>query len=1026
MMNRGLMRRQMFAMGGPVRMEEGGLASLQAEANRLGITVAELLSRMQSDNRRMSVFEMEKMQKFRDRLREEMDRPSPPTAQGLPQRPIKLKEGGSAGPPDVTRPGGGPPDGKFTQADLLKLRGVELKQYGGSVGMQMGGEPMMAQQAAMMQAPIPQAPMPQDPSMDQAMAQAAQVGVDPAAVEGMLSQVSEGIGNLDDAEDFEQVMNSMRGDEAPISERYAELAEVVGEEDAQATPESVLALVQPVMQIAQVDQGIGGLAQEEMSAPVEGNMAGGIMSTVNMGEEVPTPVNFNQGGPVVAMAPGGVVERATSLQPGFQEMFGNILGTPEQRQAEFDEQKRLTQAQMLFDIANTALAFATPGQRQMSPAERLAAVTQETQLFDKIGARSQSLQDLKTKQKEAQRQLDLASTQAALSEASAQQRAQEAINLAEAKKKPEYDIKTVTTGEGIKIVVTDKNTGISKVTETFAGEDKNLFSTDVVETGGEIKVLVTNKETGDVTVKKTFDAPKDKPDNQPVYGFATDGRPTILGYVDMNLESGEVLKARKALSDKSLNQQLLTKEQYESEIRLNEYFQKGAPGQDRVVLTDIEIEGPDGLKRTHEAGEIVRLNERQLSKLQGKTNPYEKRDYTTIYSKDEIKTFVNTEEGKNRLEELLASGDWSMSSSLFDANIAEQAAQLKEENLRSRPVTKIEDGNLVEIVKDKEGRVVSFKVLGPVRDKDLFNKSAAGLALKYFNSKNADGEFKIDLYAQNKLNEEETRIMESQITAYTTPESTVAGTRVAALPSFVEDALVERVKRGIQVPVPLNSLPLPTELAESLGLRKDLTLPFGEDGKIDYSQFEDMPSIIIGDVDLTNAQGFMSGFKRIGNWFAGQFAEIGIGDGVFGESGERTLVATKQLAALKRETINSLRAAIDGKVFKLDLDLLTEETQGFQGSAGNTDANALATLETVRNTLASKYNATVGKLEYSAKDPSAFSEEEVEAAKKAKGDLERLLGEYTAAIMSYRYAKAKSSGTGIKKKRPRKSETGTK
>ena len=64
-------------------MEEGGAAgfgSLQAEADRLGITVAELLSRMQSDNRRMSVFEMEKMQKFRDRLREEMDRPSPPAA----------------------------------------------------------------------------------------------------------------------------------------------------------------------------------------------------------------------------------------------------------------------------------------------------------------------------------------------------------------------------------------------------------------------------------------------------------------------------------------------------------------------------------------------------------------------------------------------------------------------------------------------------------------------------------------------------------------------------------------------------------------------------------------------------------------------------------------------------------------------------------------------------------------------------------------------------------------------------------
>ena len=76
--------------------------------------------------------------------------------------PIGMKEGGSAGFPDLTG------DGKVTYADILKGRGVE---------MQMGGEPMMAQQAAMMQAP-----MPQDPSMEQAVAQAAQVGVNPAAV----------------------------------------------------------------------------------------------------------------------------------------------------------------------------------------------------------------------------------------------------------------------------------------------------------------------------------------------------------------------------------------------------------------------------------------------------------------------------------------------------------------------------------------------------------------------------------------------------------------------------------------------------------------------------------------------------------------------------------------------------------------------------------------------------------------------------------------------------------------------------
>ena len=161
--------------------------------------------------------------------------------------------------------------------------------------------------------------------MQGAVDEASQMGINPSDVEGMLSQVSEGFGSRATREDFEQVMNSMQGDEAPISERYAELAEVVGEEDAKATPESVLALVQPVMQIAQVDQGIGGLAQEEMSAPVEGNMAGGIMSTVDMGEEVPAPVNFKQGGPVVAMQQGGVDGRAATMQPGFQRDLSPYL-----------------------------------------------------------------------------------------------------------------------------------------------------------------------------------------------------------------------------------------------------------------------------------------------------------------------------------------------------------------------------------------------------------------------------------------------------------------------------------------------------------------------------------------------------------------------------------------------------------------------------------------------------------------------------------------------------------------------------
>ena len=70
----------------------------------------------------------------RPMFRPELIRAMGPQVQGY-------KDGGAAFP-DVTGPGGGPPDGKVTQADVLKLRGVELKEYGGPIGMEQGGDPV--------------------------------------------------------------------------------------------------------------------------------------------------------------------------------------------------------------------------------------------------------------------------------------------------------------------------------------------------------------------------------------------------------------------------------------------------------------------------------------------------------------------------------------------------------------------------------------------------------------------------------------------------------------------------------------------------------------------------------------------------------------------------------------------------------------------------------------------------------------------------------------------------------------------
>ena len=254
---------------------------------------------------------------------------------------------------------------------------VQRFQEGGPAMPMQGGAPMMPGM------PVPDRAQLEQMPMDQVMGAAQQSGIDPAQLEQMLGQMAGQFGNLDEAQDYAQVMDAIRGDQAPIEARRQELAGLVGPEDANATPESVLTLVQPVMMMAAVDQGIGGLAAEQMSTPVEGPMAEGIMSMA-MPQEAPAaapmpgpggpaPANFRYGGPVVAMQDGGdPQDRLAQMYQARLPLYQSVLGEQD-REAAIAEQKNMTQAQMLFDIAQAGLAFATPGERAgMTPAERLS------------------------------------------------------------------------------------------------------------------------------------------------------------------------------------------------------------------------------------------------------------------------------------------------------------------------------------------------------------------------------------------------------------------------------------------------------------------------------------------------------------------------------------------------------------------------------------------------------------------------------------------------------------------------------
>ena len=150
------------------------------------------------------------------------------------------------------------------------------------------------------------------PEMQQAEAagffqQALQGGIE----EAVDQEVGRSIQNVEAATGFRDIMNAVWDEDADVESYRARLAEVVGPDDAERTPDSVLALVQPTLQLAQLDQGIGALMQQEL-AEVGGAEAlgGGIAelatkSAVADGMAAETGALVNAGGGM-AQAPMGM------------------------------------------------------------------------------------------------------------------------------------------------------------------------------------------------------------------------------------------------------------------------------------------------------------------------------------------------------------------------------------------------------------------------------------------------------------------------------------------------------------------------------------------------------------------------------------------------------------------------------------------------------------------------------------------------------------------------------------------------
>jgi hypothetical protein len=259
--------------------------------------------------------------------------------------------------------------------------------------LQGGGPPAPMAAAPMAAAPNAGAGAGIPPELQMALAGAEQEGA--AIGQGIGGQlVGDMMQGLDGAEDYEQIINAIRGNELPLSARYDELGEIVGEEDASGTPESVLALTQPAIMMTEegaMNSGIGELMQNLTGdVSMEGGMEGGVGSLMAAGQPAEPPmgpppmgpgpdptapgpipngtpqgfavggaVNRFRGSPVVQNFQAGGLSSLADLykvQPTsayYQQNLGELRDI-----IDTDEQRNLAKSQILFDIARRGLAFA--------------------------------------------------------------------------------------------------------------------------------------------------------------------------------------------------------------------------------------------------------------------------------------------------------------------------------------------------------------------------------------------------------------------------------------------------------------------------------------------------------------------------------------------------------------------------------------------------------------------------------------------------------------------------------------------
>jgi len=886
---------------------------------------------------------------------------------------------------------------------------------------QMGGPvaPGMAEQEAMMaqQAMMPAAAPAQDPMM---MAQQAQ---------DMAAQQTQGLGaeyaqntlmNIDRAETPEQIINALRGNEAPMEQRYAELAQFVGEADAQRTPESVLALVQPTIMMTEqgaMDSGIGELMQgltgeiemetaegapTAMGQGVGSLMMAGANAAPEMGVGQQPVANFRQGGVVQRFQAGGEASRLQQLYSEMLPTYQSILG-------DGGEQRRLTQAQILFDIADRAGAFAAgvdPRTGQsiagLSPAAQLAAAT--SGLGGQIGERLGS-------QEEQDRALRLAALQAAQGEFSAERAAARAAgsrdralgtlydvydregNLVQQgvpiANREEYDAVIGALGEGARITPARTDT-VSFDTTTLYGPDGSAVTIDTSTAAGVIRARDLIDNRGFTTVATTAT----EFDTTTLYG------PNGTA-VTINTGTPE---GRERANDLLNNQGFTTVAPTATEFDTTTLY-----GPDGTAVT-INTGTPEGRERANDL-----LTNQGFTTVAPTATEF---DTTTLYGPNGTAVTINTgtPEGRERANDLLTNQGFTtvaptgeigkqyeavdaQGNVLASAFLADRAAFDK--FVADYPNTTIREALTQELGEEVLLYNPNDLNAPPVRERvgtPTYNTSRnAGLRtleeideLRKLTTPEAPGTLEERQLAaitdQNTLDNivdlspQELSLFAAEVAAYTEPRVGPSGvTPRRGIPINTQEAMRRAHAAGVSFP----------------GIDPSL---FGAAPRAQDFEVAGL-AIIDPTTDLRAATGFVSAFGRGINFLGEQLSEV------LGGTGTAFVDTAEGSQALKSLAQATNRFYIEGRTLAREFENLQAEL--VQPSANWTDADAIRALSAQRDLL----EGDLARVQTMFENPQRYNDTTLSRARELEIYAQQLLTTYDNAIRAYGAASGGGSGS---------------